>query len=126
MHGALQEELAAALLRSYAGRLATESGLASDRLASAGPQESTNTAYILRTLQARPCRVLAKPNSNAGDCRGTCAWTGWVPRNAVLCRFCCSCQTQEGANLFKSARMDFGVRGHFLSWLLLPRTVTGC
>lgn len=66
-HGALQEELAAALLRSYAGRLAMESGLASDRLASAGPQESTNTAYILRTLQARPLRG---PSKARQQCRG--------------------------------------------------------
>ncbi|KAK9819159.1 hypothetical protein WJX81_000195 [Elliptochloris bilobata] len=50
--GALQDELAAALLRSYAGCLASLPD--GDRLASAGPQESANTAYILRTLQARP------------------------------------------------------------------------
>ncbi len=33
--------------------MAADAGVGSDRLAAAGPQESTNTAYTLRTLQAR-------------------------------------------------------------------------
>ncbi len=117
LHGALQEELAAALLRSYAGRLAMEAGLSSDRLASAGPQESTNTAYILRTLQARPCRSLAKPYRNIEDCRGPCAATSWVPlpHNALSCA---GSATQEGAHPNKSVRMAHGFHGLLPNHLL--------
>ena len=79
-----------------------ESGLASDRLASAGPQESTNTAYILRTLQARPCRVPAKPDSNAGECRVTRAWTGWVPRNALSCAASAAAARHRKVPIFSS------------------------